>query len=120
MRASILNVRWMAVLLLSSASMAQELPTEPIVCEYPRLPERQPFASLDPTRLTTAAETEPNNSATAAQDIPLGFGPGQQQDVDVTGLITSFDKDWFRFQARGAIPSGSLYWRLTLTISIHM
>jgi hypothetical protein len=61
---------------------------------------------LDPTRLAAAAEAEPNNNAASAQVIPLGFGVGQQQDIDITGQVSSFDKDWFRFQANGGDTIG--------------
>lgn len=73
--------------------------TDVVVCEYPRLAVRLPFSSLDPARLIAASEVEPNNSATNPQDIALGFGAGQQQDVDVEGKIAPFDHDWFRVQA---------------------
>jgi len=106
MRISILTLRWFAGLLFTGVAFGQDLPREPIVCEYPRLKVRQPFASLDPTRLTSAAEIEPNNTVTTAQAIPLGFGMGQQRDVDITGQISSFDKDWFSFQASGGDTIG--------------
>lgn len=83
-----------------TSALGQDLPQEPIVCEYPRLADRPPFASLNPTRLISAAEVEPNNSATQATPVSLGFGMGQQPDVDVTGRIDRFDKDWLRFEAK--------------------
>ena len=96
--------RWVigfnGLMALCGAATAQELPKEPVVCEYPRLKERLPFASLNPTQLATAGEVEPNNTAAAAQAIPMGFGGTLQQDVDINGGIgASFDKDWFRFDA---------------------
>lgn len=89
-----------AVLLTDRTAWPQTLPSEAIICEYPRLAERQPFPSLDPTRLATANEIEPNNNSTSAQAIPLGFRSTQDQDIDVTGKIgAAFDQDWFRFDA---------------------
>ena len=80
---------------------AQELPTDPIpICGYARNPQREAFSALDPTKLATANEQEPNNSSNAAQAIPLGYGAGQEQDVDITGEITPFDQDFFSFTAK--------------------
>lgn len=87
-------------------AFAQEpaLPTEQIVCQYARLPERMPFAALNPEALSTASETEPNDTITDAQEVPLGKANGQELDVDLTGEIKSFDKDIYKFQgSRGQI-----------------
>ena len=86
--------------LVSSCYGQAPLPSDPIACSYARLPERLPFASLDTTRLIAAGETEPNNSVAQAQPIPLGFAADEQRDVDMTGSITPFDIDFFKFEAK--------------------
>ena len=106
MRIYPIQVFCLGVVCFSSMALAQDLPSEPIVCEYPRLPERLPFASLDPTRLAAAVEAEPNSTANTAQVVPLGFAGGQQQDVDIDGQITPFDQDWYSFTANGGDTIG--------------
>lgn len=77
-----------------------ELPTDSIKCEYARLSERDPFPAFDLTKLAAVSELEPNNNASSAQAVILGFDPGQQPDVNLSGSITSFDQDFYKFSAK--------------------
>lgn len=50
--------------------------------------------------LVTVSEVEPNNTRTTAQQIPLGHGTGRSTSVNVSGVNTGIDLDWYSFDLR--------------------
>lgn len=50
--------------------------------------------------LVTVSEAEPNNTRTTAQIIPLGLGTGRSYSVNVSGLNSGIDIDWYSFDLK--------------------
>lgn len=114
-----------ALVASSTVSTADELPTETVLCEYPRQEERPPFEAFDLTKLQTTGEREPNDRQPVAEKLPLGFGPGLSQDIDLSGSIGRiFDQDWLTFDAKAGETLGLAVLsiderRLDSTVTIH-
>lgn len=70
------------------------------LCVYPSHPRRRGTAQARARQFAALAlvnEQEPNDSAAQSQAIPLGGGPGQDRDVNISGDIGAGDVDYFRF-----------------------
>ena len=69
-------------------------------CRYPKGAPKKKTPAQGLLRLQSIDEQEPNDTIPTAQVIPLGTGPGQDVDIDVTGVISNGnDVDLFRFTA---------------------
>ena len=63
-------------------------------------------------QLLAVTEVEPNDSIAVAQTVPLGFGMGEDVEVDLNGNLTAGDQDFIELQLEegdifGANVSGS-------------
>ncbi len=72
-------------------------------CNYPRKQRRRAFASREAIQFRAVTEQEPNNSPSAAESVPLGFGATDDIDVDVSGRIDADDVDIYEFE----VPQGA-------------
>ncbi|MFV2067560.1 MAG: hypothetical protein ACC645_11325, partial [Pirellulales bacterium] len=63
-------------------------------------------SGTNPAGLVVVTETEPNDTIETANPVPLGFGPGQDEAVDVGGTLTAGPPPTTIFPAEedGAIP----------------
>jgi hypothetical protein len=69
----------------------------PPLCAYPRYAPKRPVASTRPMLMIAATELEADHSTIAtAQELKLGFGPGQDVDVDLTGRIKDDELDIYK------------------------
>jgi hypothetical protein len=83
---------WAALGLLGAAQGQDGV--DSAICRYPRRAAAEPYRSLRLDAVIRAKETEPNDTIETAQKVKLGFGPDQDQDVDLTGKIEAvFDSD---------------------------
>jgi len=64
---------------------------EPPLCVFPHHDHRRQVEG-DPLALLAVGEIEPNNSIADAQLLPLGDGPGEDNEIDVSASITAADQ----------------------------
>jgi hypothetical protein len=87
------------LLLIAPVGEAYTQQETPSFCAYPRHAPRAAFRSRSLDRFAGVTEAEGNNTAATAQILSIGTSTGSNEDVDVSGSITSGDVDYFQIQA---------------------